>query len=251
MASSTEERQRGGVATGLVEYQMRFREIVSRAARGAAEVPVAPRPFGPFLAISREAGSGGAEVARRVGERLGWPVLDRELVNGLAEDLKLEPRVLELMDETRSNWFSETLLNLLNSRLVLQHSYVDLVGKVMALAASAGPVVVVGRGSNLILPPDCGLRVRIIAPREARIAATAHTEGLEERAAAKRVDEIDGNRQDFIRRHFKVDAADPTLYDLVVNTGTFGIAGSVELVVRSLELRCLSNDCVSSQPSAG
>jgi cytidylate kinase len=235
--TSQAERQSGGIATGPVEYQMRFREIAARAA--GCDRAAAPREdtWGPFVTISREAGSGGVEVARRIGERLGWAVLDKELVNGLAEDLKLEPRLLELMDETRSNWFSETLLNLFHSRLVLQHSYVDLVGKVVALAASAGRVVIVGRGANLILPREHGLRARVIAPLEHRVAELARTEGIDRRSAARRVEEIDGSRRDFIRRHFSVDAASSELYDIVVSSAAFGVEGAADLVIRALELR--------------
>ena len=58
----------------------------------------------------------------------------------MAERLGLESRLLELMDETRVGWFSETLLNLFNSRLVLQDSFVSMISRAMALAALEGPV---------------------------------------------------------------------------------------------------------------
>jgi cytidylate kinase len=238
MTTSSAERQKGGVAAGLVEYQMRFRELISRAAERGRATP-APATFGPYLTISREAGSKGAAMARAVGERLGWSVLDKELVNGLADDLKLEPEILELMDETRSNWFSETLLNLFNSRLVLQHSYVDLVGKVVALAAAEGRVVIVGRGAHLILPPVNGLRVRIVAPAATRSAEIAESAGLDERAARRQIDEIDANRQDFIRRHFRRDAADASQYDLVLNSGSLGVEVGVEIIIRTMERKAL------------
>jgi len=178
MTTSTEERRRGGIATSQVEYQMKFRDIVVRAGACAADELRDRRSFGPFLTISREAGSGGAEVAQRVASRLGWAVLDKELVDCLASDLKLEPRVLKLIDETRANWFSETLLNLFNSRLVAQQSYVELLGKVVALAASTEPVVIVGRGAHLILPHEHGLYVRVIAPRPIRLTELARIEGV-------------------------------------------------------------------------
>jgi cytidylate kinase len=240
MTTSTEERRRGGIASSQVEYQMRFRDIVSRAADHRDVRPDQPTTVGPFLTISREAGSGGAEVARLVGERLGWAVLDRELVDSLASDLELAPRVLELLDETRANWFSETLLNLFNSRLVAQHSYVELLGKVIALASSAEPVVIVGRGANLILPNERGMCVRIVAPKAVRVTNLARAAGLDETTASRQIDEIDAGRAGFIRRNFHRDVSDSALYDLVVNTGSFGIDGSAELVVRSLTIRGLS-----------
>ncbi len=234
---SREERLWGGVAVEPAEFRMRFQNVLDRAA-SHAEVEKKPVP-GPFLTISREAGSGGAEVAMRVGQQLGWSVLDRELIQDLAARLELEPRLLELMDETRVNWFSETLLNLFNSRLVLQDSFVSMLSRGIALAAYDGKVVIVGRGANLVLPPEGGLRVRIVAPRKLRLEALARREGLDERTAGRRLDELDESRTDFVRRHFHSDPADPRFYDLVLDVSRFGIGGSADLIHRALELRGL------------
>lgn len=239
MSVSTEERRRGGIATSQVEYQMRFRDLIARAAEPAGAEVVGP-VCGPYLTVSREAGSRGAEVAQRVGDRLGWSVLDRDLVDRLAEDLELEPGVLELLDERRANWLSETLLNLFNSRLVAQHGYIELLGKVLAIAASSGPVVIVGRGAHLILPPDRGFRVRVVAPRDDRVRWIAARDGIDSRSAERRLDEIDAGRHGFVARNFRHNPAEPSLYDLTLNTATLGIDGSVELVVEALKLRGLA-----------
>ena len=215
------------------------RELLRRAAvqPNTAAEPV----LGPYLTISREAGSRGADVARRVGRSLGWSVLDRELVQDLAERVGLEPRLLELMDETRINWFSETLLNLFSSRLLLQDSFVSMLSRSMALAAFERPVVIVGRAGNLVLTPDRGLRVRIVAPREMRVAVLLDREGLDLRSAGRHLDRLDAGRVDFVRRHFHCDPTDPGLYDLVVNVIAFGVDGTAELICHALEVRGLLN----------
>ncbi len=179
-------------------------------------------------------------MARRVGLLLGWPVLDRELVQGLAERIGLEPKLLELMDETRVNWFSETLLNLFNSRLLLQDSFVSMLSRGMALAAFESPVVIVGRAGNLVLTPDRGLRVRIVAPREMRVAVLLDREGLDLRSAGRRLDQLDASRVDFVRRHFHCDPCDPQHYDLVINVALCGVDGAVEIIGRALEVRDLN-----------
>ena len=40
----------------------------------------------------------------------------------------------------------------------------------------------------------------------------------EQRLQFRRLDEIDANRRGYIRRNFRQDVADPSLYDLVVKT---------------------------------
>jgi len=237
MVRTPEERQSGDVATEPAEFRMRLQRLLERAALDK-EPPHEPA-LGPFLTVSREAGSGGTEVAQRVGERLGWRVLGRELMQDLAHELELDPQFLELMDETHIGWFSETLLNLFNSRLVLQGSYVSMLSRSIALAAADGPVVIVGRAANLVLPPEPGLRVRIVAPRGLRVAVLADREGLDPRAAGDQLDEIDASRADFVRRHFHTDAADPHHYDMVVDASRFGIDDATDLLCRALELKGL------------
>ena len=225
------------VAAKPAEFRLRFQGLLERAASAAA---VEKLPFpGPYLTISREAESGGSEIACRVGEQLDWMVLDRALVHDLARRLELEPRLLELMDETKVGWFSETVLNLFNSRLVLQDSYVSMISRVIALAAFEGRTIIVGRGANLVPLPDGGLRVRVIAPHALRLAALAEREGLDRKAAGVQLDEIDASRADFVRRHFHADPRDATYYDLVIDSACFGLSGSADLIYRALELRGL------------
>jgi len=215
----------------VVEQQMRFQEVIGRV---AGQKKAAPK-LGPFITVSRQPLSLGAEIARRVGARLGWNVLDRELVEGLAERLEMSPKMLELMDETDSNWFRDTVLNLLDPRLGIQHSYLAKLGKVMLLAACEGRVVIVGRGGNFLLPHDRGLRVLVVAPRQARVAALREREGLDLRAAERRLDELDSDRAEFVRRNFKHEADDPSLFDLVLDSSSFELEACAELICLALE----------------
>ena len=227
------------VSARQAEFQMRLRDLAERAGTGAGPRLEQPGQLGPYMTVSRQVDSGGAEVARLVGLRLGWAVFDKELVESLAERLKLTPEMLELLDEKRSDWFTDTMLNLMNSRLVLQDSYVSLMGKLMHLAAYDGKVIFVGRGSHLLLPPGTGLKVRVIAPRDARLARFREREGTSAEEAGRRVDALEESRVDFLRRHFRRDPEDPTQFDLVIDSTIFGIEGCVELVCRALELRGL------------
>ncbi len=234
----TKSREEHGIDSRAVEFQMRFREILCRAS-GAVE-PTAPhRTLGPYVAISRETASAGVEIARRVASRLGdeWRVLDRELVEILARQLEVSPSLLELMDETRSNWFSDSLLTLLEPHLTIQDSYVDMLRKIMLLAATDGRVIIVGRGAGFMLPRQTGLRVRIVAPEDQRLHRLAAERGLDLRAAAKLLRETDQSRNDFVRHHFHRDPTDPAGYDLVVDSSAFGLEGTAELICNALELR--------------
>src|SRR5262245_46446792 len=59
------------------------------------------------VAVSRQAGALGAVVARAIGQRLGWPVFDRELLERIAEQTGLRMRLLESMDEKGTTFLRE------------------------------------------------------------------------------------------------------------------------------------------------
>ncbi len=240
MARTPQIRRLDEASARPADAQVRLHDLLSRNAaptgRPAAQTPA----IGPFLTVSRQAGSGGAEVARRIGLRLGWAIYDRDLVDSLARRLELAPDMLNLVDETRSNWFNDTLLNLLNSRLVFQDSYVSMLGKVMLLAACEGRSILVGRAGHLLLPAEAGLRVRVIAPRHERLSRLSAVESIDPVEAATQLEYLDASRAKFIHRHFHEQPDDPSLYDMVVDTRAFGIDGAVELICAALRLRGLS-----------
>src|SRR5687768_12113049 len=64
------------------------------------------------IAISRETGTYGAAVARAIGDRLGWPVYDRELLQRIADDIGVHRALLESVDERQESWLRECFTGL-------------------------------------------------------------------------------------------------------------------------------------------
>lgn len=189
---------------------------------------------GPFVAISREAGSRGTEIAHLVGQQLGWDVLDKELLDFIAQRYKLPRDMLEIVDETRANWFHDVLGTFFDSRLVSQDCYVAHLERIMYLAALHGNVVFVGRGAQCVLPRSSGITVRIIAPLKQRVEHMMQRGNLERAAAEKLVGELDASRAEFCRRHFHHDIRDPLDYDLIINTARLSTETAAELIVETL-----------------
>jgi hypothetical protein len=239
MVKTPEERIRN-IEVRAADLQGRFHELLTRAAKESWATRAVPEErLGPYITISRQAATGGVEIARIVTMRWNWSLLDKEVVEAIAKRLRVSPRMLELMDETGGNWFSDSLLTLLEPRLTMQDSYVSMLRSILLLAAYQGRVVIVGRGGNFLLPREFGLSVRLVAPRESRLARLCQQEGLEPRAAARRLDELDRSRTSFVKRHFHHDPDDPSHYDLIVDSSTFDYEASADLVCRAAELRGL------------
>jgi len=216
------------VLARLVERQMRNWEL-ARAQR--QDVPVEQRAVvGDFVAISREVGAGGRTVATLLGERLAWPVFDKEILNKMAGDDGLRRQIYDSMDERDIGWVEESLRSLMQPEFVRNDYLHRLTQTVLSLARQGGGVFL-GRGSDRILPPDRGLRVRLVAPLEVRAQRYAERERRSLGDARDEIARIGKDRMEFVHRHFGIDSTDPTRYDLVINTAKLSPATAVDLIV--------------------
>ena len=196
-----------------------------------------PDQIHPYVAISREAGAGGSAVAQRVGEELGWEVVDKELLGQMAERFKLPHDMLEFVDEKTSNWVLEVFGKWINDRVVTQSEYVVHLGQMILLAAQHASTVFVGRGAQFLLPRDRGLAIRIIAPVEHRITRTMNQRQIDRTKATKYIKEADEGRREFVRNYFHHDVADQHIFDLVVNLDQFKLDDAVEMIVDRCQKR--------------
>lgn len=190
-----------------------------------------PAQTGPYISISRQAGAGGARIARVAGEQLGWDVLDKELLDFMTQRYHMPRDMLDFVDETKANWFYDVLGAFASSRIVSQDSYVVHLERIIYLAALHGRVVIVGRGAHCVLPRANGLAVRIVAPKRQRVEEVRRRWNLTPQEASLRVDEIDKGRNGFCRRHFHRDIEDPLEYDLLINTAWLSTEAAAEMIV--------------------
>jgi cytidylate kinase len=195
---------------------------------------------GPVIAVSRQHGAGGREVAREVARALGLRFYDREILTRIADEAHRDLRRVTAFDETdKSTWLSEWLLSLMAQGYLSPHEFGHRLTRVVCDIAKAGSAVILGRGASLILRPEQALRVHVVAPLEHRMARIAAREGLSAADARRRALEVDAEREAFLHRHFRVATAVPTpvAVDLTVNTETLGVSGATLVVVRAADAR--------------
>jgi cytidylate kinase len=192
-------------------------------------------PAGFTIAISREVGARGTSVAQTVGERLGWPVYDHELLELIAREQNLRVSLLESVDERRTSWIEEAMEGFAEIPAVSTSAYVRYLTETMLSLAAHGECVIVGRGAAQVLPPASTLRVRLVAPREQRIEWMMRERHLPHDEAARRVVEVEHERMCFIRDHYLKDPTDQHGYDLVINSGRFSVAECAGLIVDALQ----------------
>lgn len=189
---------------------------------------------GLFVAISRESGAEGAQLAQLLGERLSWQVYDRELLDKVAERFHVEKGHLELVDETQGNWVADLVGTLLDPATIRRERYVAQLFRVVRSVWRERNVVIVGRGAQFLLPRAKGLAVRVIASRKYRIERVMKRLNVGAAEAARAMDEVDRGRRDFVSRYFHHDIDDAHLYDLVLNVERLGLEGVVMQIMAAL-----------------
>ncbi len=196
--------------------------------RGAGTLPLAPS-----IAISREAGARGTAIARRIGERSGWLVCDHEMLGYTAQDPAAVSSLLAELPAETSLWIDEQLQCLARSRSVQVDSDYEPIARLILALAARGEVVFVGRGAGFLLPRDSTLHVKLIAPRDDRIAYIRQTLRLTFEEAQCEVAARDAQRLEFLQRHFRAEG-DLTAFDIILNSSSLGSEVCVELILAAL-----------------
>jgi cytidylate kinase len=110
--------------------------------------------------------------------------------------------------------------------------YLDTMTSIITELADNGAIVLLGRGSQMILKDvPAALHVLCIAPQKLRAYRLAERDGMGLDAATKRTAESDRGRSAFYRKFWKVDVEDPRLYDLTVDTSRLSFEATAEVVV--------------------
>ena len=196
-----------------------------------------------IITFSRMYGSGGSEVAERVAQILGWSLLDNTFVDAVAERLGVPASEVQAREER-----SPSLVERLASALAVaspeilppptekvppsEERLADVTRRIIEEAVARGNAVLVGRGAQSVLARRAGvLHVFCYAPRDALVRRVAERRGVSVAAAEKIVDEINKQREQYVRTTFKRSWKAHENYHLCVNTEWLGIEGAAQLIV--------------------
>lgn len=218
------------------------------------------------VTISREYGSGGGEIAARLAKRLGWQLIDHEIVEHVAGEMGTSIQEAEARDERTEGMLERALNSMvyLNPGLMgdalpvaflsSEDTYRETVSKIVRAAAARGHSVIVGRGSQVLLASRRDvLHVRIIAAPEQRVAYVVQREGVDADEAQARVQMKDHDRARYIEAEYHRKSHDAHLYDIVLNTTVLDLESAVDIICLALErkARLLTVQASELGPAAG
>ena len=202
------------------------------------------------VTLSAPYGAGGSQIGPRVAERLGVQFVDRAIPTDVAERLSVPLREAVQRDESIGGWFARALLSFGQVGPVLAGAappaggvldadvFCQATEQVLRERAAGEGAVILGRAGAAVLRdhPDA-LHVRLTGPREARILQGMLLEGADRATAERHLDETDRAREAYVRHFYRVDARDPELYHLVIDSTAIPLGACTELIVEAARAR--------------
>ena len=225
----------GQIDQRLVLLRHHWRHHPASAPRMVA--PRREKPQSMTIAISREAGSRGTEIALQLGKQLDWPVYDREVIDEIAKRTRLRTELLDTIDQQTPHWLVESLVSFGHPGQISGSGYAYHLPRVLAALSEHGECILVGRGATVLLPPEKTLRVRVIATLEDRSAHISQLLNLPEEEARDKVLQIDRKRAQFIQSHFHKDITDAHAFDLMLNSSRLGTDACAAMILKGLKSR--------------
>jgi cytidylate kinase len=201
------------------------------------------------VCISGPDGAHMREVAQGVSERLGFALVDEEIIMRAAVEAQVEPHVVA--DVERRQSFMDRMLSALASSsdggayvyaggggfiapegVVLDDDLRGLIRTAIEETADRGNAVIVAHAaSHALASREDTLRVLVTASHGTRCSRVATEQQLSEKEAASSIDKSDAGRSDYLKRFYGEKAELPTQYDVVVNTDRLSADDAVSLVL--------------------
>src|SRR6187455_3155385 len=167
----------------------------------------------PLVAMTREMGSLGKDVAAGVAMRMGKDLVHHEIIGVLADKMRLrKSHVIRFLEGKAGIW----------ERLTTDKTSLSIytADETLKLIENARVGVLRGWGAvHLLHPVRHVVRVRVCAPFETRVERMLQRLDTDDRAFVE--SEIRNSEEAhgaITRRHFAVDWREPEHYDLVLNT---------------------------------
>lgn len=191
----------------------------------------------PVIAISRQAGSLGKAVAERLAEELGMDIYAEDLIGTIADTTHISESVVRMLDEKAVTFLDDMMAKMIGKYGLTSDEYFDALAKTIAAIDWHGNGVILGRGSAYMVHGRGDLRVRFIAPLDVRIENIMRELGLSKDEAKHHIIDTDAERSRFVHHYYRIDYDDIRHFDLVINNGSMGVSGSVEIVKAALRSR--------------
>lgn len=190
-----------------------------------------------IISISREFGSDGHAIAKKVAKDLGLSLYDRNILDAIAEEKNMKVEHLEKFDEKpRNPILSRSVGGHSNS---MEENLVKMQFEYLQKKADSGEsFVVVGRCAETALKNKEGLiSIFILGDKDAKVARVKEKYQLSDSEAALKMIRHDTKRKVYHNRYSNFKWGDSRGYDLCINSSKLGIADTASLIESYVKAR--------------
>ena len=184
----------------------------------------------PLIAMNREMGSLGNEVARGLEQALGVRVRHHEMIDHLANRARIrKSHVISFLEGTQG-----LIERLTTDQVRLRVLTAD---EILSMAESDDAVLLRGWGATSLLKEvPHAVRVCVSASRRVRVQRMMERLNVDDPDRVGRiVDNNDEAARAVMRRHFHIDPRDINEYDLGINTDRVSVAHCVDEIVKMVK----------------
>ena len=202
-----------------------------------------------IITISRELGSGGRLIGKKVAEILGWPLYDSEIIDQTAKISGFSNESILNAEEKVTNSFLYNIamgtgygLGILTGTtreaMPLNAQVYLAQREAVQELAQKGSCVIVGRCADYILKDEADvLRCFIYSDIQNRIERAVNEYGMDKKDIEKKLEQADKSRAVYYNNVTDQRWGDRKNYDLMINSGCIGIDEAAEFIASIAERR--------------
>ncbi len=190
-------------------------------------------PHGCTVTISRMHGCGADEIATGLAAALGVRRLNRELLDAIVEEARVDRAAIARLDDHVTPIVSDWLYSLVSRDSTDRDFYRrHLVTVLLKISQTGG--VIVGRGAFAVLSHLKAFNVRLVGSPDACAQRVARCENLTRERALQKCRMINAEREAFVRTNFDRDPADPANWHLILNTDRLSAQTAVDTILTAM-----------------
>ena len=188
-----------------------------------------------IITIGRSFGSAGGHVGHAVGQKLGIPFYDNELISRTAEEEGYSKSLFAKAEEKSlfsfSSFFASSRIGYLDGGYINENVMFNIQSEVIRSIAEKGDAIIIGRCADYILRDLPCLNVFITAPEGHRIRSLMQSEGITADEAEKLMRRKDRTRETYYNYYTFGAWGHASNYHLCVDSSVLGVEGTADLII--------------------
>lgn len=182
-----------------------------------------------IITISREFGSGGREIGKRLADELKLSYYDKEIITKIAKETGMSEEYIKNISERGVYPYAFQFAKTFASYSGIQKEQTDLLvaqNKILKQIAEKGNCIIVGRGANIILKDYEPMNIFVYSDMESKInrcRLKRNDEELTDKELENKINQIDKNRREYHKIISDLTWGDKRNYHLCINTSELEI----------------------------